>query len=130
MLKLLIKTLAALIAIGVVSGRDETMIKLSNNYLVDLQNYLNFEMQMDFDVGYGTNYRQYLDPLDNDLQQTSYDFNVNSRLRLTFNFEVLKLYTYKMTTDVIVFDFVPYRQNLTWVRPEALIFGSKKDFDI
>ena len=96
MLKPLLITLSALLLsnIGFASGRDASRIKLSNNYLVDLQNYLNFEMQVDFDVGYGTNYRQYLDPADNDLQQTSYDFNIDSKLKLTFNFEVLKFYTY------------------------------------
>ena len=134
MLKPLLNTLAALLfaTIGFASGsRDaSSRIKLSNNYLVDLQNYLNFEMQVDFDVGYGTNYRQYLDPADSDLQQTSYDFNIDSKLKLTFNFEVLKFYTYKMTTEVIILNFMPYRQNITWVRPEALIFGSKKDFDL
>ncbi len=89
--------------------RDSTMIELSNNYLVDLQNYLNFELQVAFDVGYGTNYRHNLDPTDKDLQQTSYDFNIDSRLQLTFDFEILKFYRYTATIEVTVFDFMPYR---------------------
>ncbi len=62
---------------------------LSNTYLVDLQNYFNFQLDVQFDVGYGTNYESNLHPQDRDLQQVSYDFQFDSKLEVSLYFEIL-----------------------------------------
>ena len=62
---------------------------LSNTYLVDLQNYFNFQLDVQFDVGYGTNYESSLHPQDRDLQQVSYDFQLDSTLEVSLYFEIL-----------------------------------------
>ena len=62
---------------------------MSNTYLVDLQNYFNFQLDVQFDVGYGTNYESNLHPQDRDLQQVSYDFQFDSKLEVSLYFEIL-----------------------------------------
>ena len=68
------------------------MVDLSNTYLVDLQNYFNFRMDLQFDIGYGTNYNSNLHPDDRDLQQVSYDFQIDSLLEISVYFEILQFY--------------------------------------
>ena len=56
---------------------------------MDLQNYFNFQLDVQFDVGYGTNYESNLHPQDRDLQQVSYDFQFDSKLEVSLYFEIL-----------------------------------------
>ena len=59
---------------------------------MDLQNYFNFQMDLQFDVGYGTNYEANLHPSDRDLQQVSYNFQIDSNIEVTLYFEILQFY--------------------------------------
>ena len=66
-----------------------SMVDVSNTYLVDLENYFNFQMDVQFDIGYGTSYQANLHPDDRDLQQMSYDFQVDSKLEVSLYFGIL-----------------------------------------
>ena len=105
-------------------------VSLSDTYLINLQSIFNFEFTYLFDVGYGTNFFSKPHPADPDLYFASYDFNTEGTLDLSIRFEVLKAYFVKTTFHLTLWDVTPYRQFITWVRPESLAVGSKTEFDV
>ena len=121
-------TLFALV-IGQALSRSN-LVNLSDTYLINLQSIFNFEFTYLLDAGYGTNFFSMPHPADPDLHFSSYDVNTDGILDLTIRIEVLKFYFVKTTFHFTLWDVTPYRQYLTWVRPETLASGSKTEFDV
>lgn len=67
---------------------------------------------------------------DGDLYYEAYGLNIDAALDLAVKLEVLSFYVIEETYTFTILDLTPYKQYLTWVRPEAILMGNKPGFDI
>ena len=124
--------LAALL-LGVVAARVKLMgysneltprIITGSNGIFDIQYTYNFE------TTYGVKFNAEVDSTDSDINKESYALNMDAYIDIDFELNFLGLYKQNIGVTFDILDITPYRQVVSYVNPEALLWGSKTNLDV
>ena len=94
--------------------------------------YWSFSYGYDMDWSYNTLYVAGPDPLDENRHREGFGFRTESHMNCSIDLLLGDYYIFHLQLSFIPWDFKPYQQDISYIRPEAILMDNSNypDFDI
>lgn len=122
--------LVSALLLGLAAARNTLMSFTNTRIITGSNGIFDISYKYNFESTYGTAYNVQTNAVKPYLIEQSYELNFDTFATVAFTFNIAGLFTLECEVDADLLDVTPYRQWVSFVRPDAILYGDAAAFDL